>query len=279
MTSSPGRALIGAAVVFTIALFAFGRALVRAIVVDTGNVEPLPVHAAVEPVDRDGPPLTGDALLLAVESDPFQPDRTRPAERYRLPGEEEPPPLPAEPPPPPAPDFRLGGTVVFADGGMALIGLGDEERLVNVGEVVGGYRLRGVTAREAVLENTFGAVTLEVAGPTQTVAAEVEDEDDDRRRGQRGRSSDERQQLIQRQMMQQLIQRARQGGANPEQLQMIQRMMQSGASAPELMRTLERIMRGGDMEFEVAPDRVIRRRPPAPPPPPPPGGRVPSPSH
>lgn len=277
MTSSPGRAIIGAALVFALALFAFGRAFVRAIIVDTGSVEQLPAFAPIEPVDQDAPPLTGGALMLAVESDPFQPDRTRPAERYRLPGEEEPPPLPEAPPPPPAPEFRLGGTVVFEDGGMALIGLGDEERLVNVGEAVGGYRLRGVSAREAVLENPFGVVTLEVAGPPQTVAAEVEDDDDDRRRGERGRSSEERQQIIQqRQMMQQLLQRARQGGASAEQVQMIQRMMQSGASPAEMMRTLERLMRSGDVEFEVTAERVIRRRPP--PPPPPPGGRVPSPT-
>jgi hypothetical protein len=277
MTSSPGRAIIGAALVFALALFAFGRAFVRAIIVDTGNVEQLPAFAPIEPVDPDGPPLTGDALMLAVESDPFQPDRTRPAERYRLPGEEEPPPLPEAPPPPPAPEFRLGGTVVFEDGGMALIGLGDEERLVNVGEAVGGYRLRGVNAREAVLENPFGIVTLEVAGPPQTVAAEVEDDDDDRRRGQRGRSSEERQQLIQqRQMMQQLLQRARQGGASAEQVEMIQRMMQGGASPAEMMRTMERLMRGGDTEFEAVPERVIRRRSPQAPRPP--GGRAPSPT-
>lgn len=263
MTSSPSRALIGAALVFSIALFAFGRALVRAIDVDTGTPEPLPAFTPVEQGGEDEPGLTREALMLAVESDPFRPERTRAPERYRLPGEEEPAPPPAEPPLPPAPDFQLNGTVVFDGGGMALIELEDDARLVNVGEVVSGYRLSSVTSRGAVLENPFRSITLEVAGPQQRVAANADgddDDDDDEGRRRRGRESDDRQETVQRRLMQQLIQRARQGGASPEQMEMIQRMMQSGGTPQELMRMYERAMRsGGDGTVEVAPERAIPR--------------------
>ncbi|HEX2165909.1 MAG TPA: hypothetical protein VHG09_01605, partial [Longimicrobiales bacterium] len=176
MTSSPSRALIGAVLVFSIALFAFGRALVRAIDVDTGTAEPLPAFAPIDSAGEETPALTSEALMLAVESDPFRPERTRPPERYRLPGEEVAAPPPAEPPPPPPPDFRLGGTVVFDGGGMALLELNDEARLINVGEAMGGYRLSGVTSRAAVLENQFGSITLEVNGPQQSVAANTDDD-------------------------------------------------------------------------------------------------------
>lgn len=269
MRTAPGRSVIGAAVVLAIAAIAFGYSLVRAIHVDTGAPPPLPVVLPDDSARSSGDaPLSGEALMLAVENDPFQPDRVRPSERYRLPGDVEeapPPPPPAAPPPP---DFRLGGTVVFDGGGMALLQVGDgAQSFVNVGEAVNGYRLTSVSAREAVLENPFGSVTLEVAGPPQTVAVTDDaDEERGRRRNQReGRAAGE--EVAVRQLVQQALVRARQGGATPQQLRMIEALAERGGNPQQMMQMLQRILRNGG-----GADRTIEIPPP---PPPPPGRQMP----
>jgi len=268
MTAAPGRAVTAAAVLFVVALMMFGYSLVRAIHVDTGSPPALPVVAPEDTAGSPGPPLSSDALKLAVENDPFRPDRTPSPERYRLPGDEvevPPPPPPAAPPPP---DFRLGGTVVFDGGGMALIQVGDgAQSFVNVGEAINGYRLSTVTARDAVLENPFGSVVLEVAGPPQTVAA-VEDADQEgrRRRTQRdGRAAGE--EVAGRQLVQQALLRARQGGATPQQLRMLEALAERGGNPQQLIQMIQRILRSGG-----GADRTIEIPPP---PPPPPGRRDP----
>lgn len=268
MTEAPGRAVTGAAVGFVVALIVFGYSLFGAIRVDTGTPPPMPVVAPADSAGEGSPPLSSDAIMLAVGNDPFRPDRSPPAERYRLPGdvvEAPPPPPPAAPPPP---DFRLGGTVVFDGGGMALIQVGDgAQSFVNVGEAVNGYRLSAVTARDAVLENPFGSVVLEVSGPPQAVAvADEADEEGRRRRTQRdGRAAGE--DVAGRQLVQQALLRARQSGATPQQLRMLEALAERGGNPQQMIQMIQRILtsRGGaERTIEVPPS-----------PPPPPGRRDP----
>src|SRR5262245_48484108 len=62
-----------------------------------------------------------EQLVLAVENDPFQSDRMRPSDRYRMPGEELPEEPPPPEPPPPPPNFRVVGTIATPQGGVAVV--------------------------------------------------------------------------------------------------------------------------------------------------------------
>ena len=270
MRPVPGRALTGATLVLVLALIAFGYSLVRAIHVDTGSPQPLPLSVPDDSTDAPATPLSGSALMLAVENDPFQPGRARPAERYRLPGDVQEAPEPPPPPAPPTPDFRLGGTVVFDEGGMALLGVGDGvQSFVSVGEAVNGYRLSSVTAREAVLENPFGSVVVEVAGPSQSVAiADGENEG----RGRRGRGEqEERREAITQRLLRAAIQRAREDGATPQQLQMIEAIGERANDPQQMMQMIQGVLR--NRAGQSATRRSIEIPPP--PPPPTPGRPVP----
>ncbi len=111
------------------------------------------------PLRRD---TAEDEVLAAVARDPFRPDRSRPAGRYRMPGE----PVvrvPAGPlaPPPPVYVFRLLGTVVLPEGGLAaLADQRGESRIVRGGQEVDGFRLVRVSPGSATLAGTDTTLVL-----------------------------------------------------------------------------------------------------------------------
>jgi hypothetical protein len=106
-------------------------------------------------------PLSMDALALAADNDPFQQDRRRPAERYVLPADrvtEEPPP---EPPPPPP--FRIIGTALNAEGGLAVVQVEEmTPRVIALGEGMLGYTLESVDGESATLVGDGRTLTLPV---------------------------------------------------------------------------------------------------------------------
>jgi hypothetical protein len=240
MNHSTSRALIVSAVAFTVALFVFGSALVRALASDTVT-EPPPTPSAADTTDGAEPaerPLSADALMLAVENNPFQPDRSRPAARYRLPGDVDPPPPPPPPPPPALPDFRVTGTAVLPQGGFAVLGIGDAPpRVLAIGEYLGGYMLAGVTSETATMKNDEREITLLVPGPSARPAAAAPAAAAPRGPGagagrgmQQGRQAtpqaNPREQALQAELLDALLRRAQADGATPQMLQAIERMIQ-----------------------------------------------------
>jgi hypothetical protein len=283
MTRSPNRALIGAAAAFTVALFVFGSALVRAL--GFGADDTLAPRAATETpsaASNSSDGLDTDALMLAVENDPFQPDRTRPAERYRMPGDVEPEEPAPPPPPPPVPDFRLVGTVVFGpENGTAAIAVGDADpRMMNVGETVMGYRVIAVTPQTATVSNGEREILLRVPAPSSALASSGRAGANGRAGPGGGRAGAQPGRTPQQQaQLQQLLQRAAQSGAPPQILQQLERLMATGNAAGmldamkmmESMSTREDVMeftipgQGGVNRVQVRPaprrDSVVVRRP------------------
>ena len=119
--------------------------------------------------------MVGDhSLELAAELAPFAPDRTRPAGRYQLPDERRPPTAVEPPsPPPPAPGFRVLGTVVAFDGGVAVIQVDDQPpRVLSLGEENSGYSVSAIQRRNIVLSGPAGDVSFAVADvPMRRTAA------------------------------------------------------------------------------------------------------------
>ena len=231
MKTGPSRTLIGAAAAFTIALFLFGGALLRAFGTDPVLLPPPaePAEAADDEASGANPSLSADALRLAVENDPFTPERRAPVERYRLPGDVEPEPPPPPPLPPPPPAFRVAGTVVTGDAGMALISVGDvPPRMMSVGDALMGYRLSNVTAGTATMSNEDNDIVLRVPPPSRQVA--VETDNNARNRNQRGGNTQQQGRqnaapAMNPAMLQQLVERARAAGATPQMLESIMRMV------------------------------------------------------
>lgn len=143
--------------------------------------------AASEPPITQPPELalTMDALRLAVDADPFQPERRRHPDRYLLPGErlsDEP-----APEPPPLPPFRIVGTAVSPAGNLALIQVEDlPPRVLGVGESLLGYVLERVDGEFATMTGPQRSVTLPV---TKMVLA---DANAGRGRAARGRGQQQR---------------------------------------------------------------------------------------
>lgn len=239
MIDSPRRGLVTAAIVFTVSLFVFGSALVRALGTDTAA----PLAGTAGDGADTAPPaaeaLSTEALMLAIDNDPFQPTRERPAERYRLPGDVDPEPPPAPPEPAPLPPFFLQGTIVDPQPARsaALIQLGEDglPALLPVGSTLAGFKVAEVTREAVVMTDGERQVWLRVPGPQQTVAAAPPTRGNNR--NNRGRDNQThpmpaaaervRQQVMQ--LMQQL-QAARQSGASPEVLQAIQQAIERTAS-------------------------------------------------
>lgn len=110
----------------------------------------------VQPTEPQPVPA-GPDIVAAVNADPFSPERRRPAERFRLPGERRP-----EPPPvvrrAPGPSFRIVGTVVLPGGGLAMLqARGAAPRTLRVGESFGGFRLARVEQGRAVFVSGEGS--------------------------------------------------------------------------------------------------------------------------
>ena len=111
--------------------------------------------------ETTSPRLPSIELDRAVNQDPFQPDRSAPAQRYVLPGQRRATRVGREPTP--APEFRVVGAARIGQGGVALVQVdrGDVPIAVNVGESIEGYRLMSVTDEGATFE---GAVVTAEGG-------------------------------------------------------------------------------------------------------------------
>jgi hypothetical protein len=256
----------------------FGYALVRALVVsDPVDVASPPSGAPAvqkaapsveQPINSPVPAkkvvsLTTNALQLAVETDPFQPDRVRAPERYRFPGEEVIVPEVAPPPPePPRPQFRVIGVIAGEPGsGTAVIETPTGSRVVNVGETLNGFTLASVSGRTATVQGNGRNYDLRVedAVPTRPGRAG--------RAGRagappapagRGGNAPNQNQLIE------AIERMRQMGVGGETLQQMMRMLetQGGRGGAQFQNNIQ--LRGDMIEVTRpgnagAAERVIIR--------------------
>jgi hypothetical protein len=101
-------------------------------------------------------------VLVAVEKDPFQVARHRPAQRFRAAADLANVPAPARDT---TPSVELVGTAVSADGGFAVCAVrGAPPRIVRVGQRVGDWTLSRVTkgAAEFATPNG-GSVVIHIA--------------------------------------------------------------------------------------------------------------------
>jgi len=142
--------------------------------------------------ETTSPRLPSIELNRAVNQDPFQPDRSAPAQRYVLPGQRRATRVEREPTP--APEFRVVGAARIGPGGVALVQVdrGDVPIAVNVGESIEGYRLVSVTDEGATFE---GAVVTAEGGswPLSVLQPRAE-----RRRNDNNRDRNTREQAAQR---------------------------------------------------------------------------------
>jgi hypothetical protein len=250
----PARSLIAASAAFALGAILLGGALLRAVAPPSVALQAPP--APVE--DTYGPGAAGVLLDEAglggvLDADPFQPDRQRPPRRYRLPGDVDPPPPPPPPPPPEVPHFRVAGTAVLAEGGIAVMRIADgPERMLSLGDYLGGYQLHSITHDGVVMKNDEREVSVLVPGPSQQVAAApARPQPQPQPRG----AQQQRQQMTQEQarLMADVLERARADGATPQMLQAIQQLIQQRGI--DTFQNMEIIIEGGTM-------RMTQRRPP-----------------
>jgi hypothetical protein len=107
--------------------------------------------------------LDREALALAVDHDPFMPDRRR-AAPYRLPGETVERPVVVRSEEPDPPPFRVIGTAQIGDAGIALVEVENSPapEVVKVGESLFGYRLQRVETEAATMVGQGQTVRLAV---------------------------------------------------------------------------------------------------------------------
>jgi hypothetical protein len=168
-----GRVLLAGAA-FAAAVLLFGTTLVGAV----RSGDPAPVPAPPRPVIIDSAGTAGEVITMqavneAVAIDPFNEERTPPAEPYRLPGDPVEEPAPPPPPaPPPIPSFRLVGTTQTPSGGIALIQLADAQpQVVAVGETLNGYVVERIDRTTAVMSQGDRRVELQLQQPLLRVTA------------------------------------------------------------------------------------------------------------
>jgi hypothetical protein len=233
--------LVGAALACVAALLVLGATLAGAL-----SIEPAPAPPAAA-ADTEkvaaaaaAPRLSTEALLLAVEHDPFRADRQRSPERYRMPGEEPPVEPEPPPPPPPPPPFRLIGTAVSPTGSVAVIELESSSRMLEIGEEMLGYRLIAVEPERATMESAEQRVDLPL---TSSLAAATPPRDQRRNAGRQQPNGD-----AAAQNARELIERIRQQGGNV---------------TPQLLEQLRRLQaEGRNVDVQVEPGRMmIRTRP------------------
>src|SRR3970282_2232116 len=93
-------------------------------------------------------------VRAAVERDLFAPDRSAPAQRYRLPGEDE----PSDPAGEPATPIVLGTALSGAGRSFATCQLGDDRPIiVRVGEKIGEYTVRTIERGRVVFTTAKGS--------------------------------------------------------------------------------------------------------------------------
>jgi hypothetical protein len=142
--------------VFALSLGVLGWTVRRALEIEEahGAIDP-PAESIITDVAPAAAPNAAQ-VLEAVDSDPFHPERRRPTERFRLPGEA----ISAEvtAPEPAVAPLVLLGTVVLAEGrSFVMCQQGsDQPRIVRIGESLGDYTLRTVQQGRAVFVSRRG---------------------------------------------------------------------------------------------------------------------------
>lgn len=131
------------------------------------HLEPLP-SASLVSAERPLPAFThpadarSDLLRAAVDLDPFNQERRRPAIAFRLPGEGVADSAVVHPP---GATLTLIGTAVIPGGGFAMCQwAGESPKLVRLGERVGTYTLKTLEQGKATFLTSSGT-TLEVRVP------------------------------------------------------------------------------------------------------------------
>jgi hypothetical protein len=119
------------------------------------------LRSSIDGGSPETPPPPG-AAALAVEHDPFRPERRPAPERFRLPGEGGATAKPVAAAALPASPLTLIGTAVIGDGGFAMCQRsGEPPKLVRVGETYGDLMLRAVHPGRAVFRAKDGT-TMEL---------------------------------------------------------------------------------------------------------------------
>ena len=164
-----------------VALVVFGIVVTRALAGSAGEPAQITAPGATlevaEPVTaRANRPRVGrEELQVAADFAPFDPTRTPPETRYQLPGDRvepviEVPEAPARPETPP-PAFQVLGTVADANGGIAVIRIGDgTPQLATMGQQIQGYRVAGISAARVQMEGDGRTLNLAVANAAPSAA-------------------------------------------------------------------------------------------------------------
>jgi hypothetical protein len=193
--------------------------------------------------------LEMESLALAVDHDPFMPDRRR-AEPYRLPGEYVERPMPVRREEPEPPPFRVIGTAQVGDQGIALVEVENSSypEVVKVGETLFGYRLQRVETEAATMVGQGQAFRLAVErGAAQNSRRRGDDDDESSGRNSRN---------------------ARQAAAAMERAQTILEQLRERGLPTEMMEQVIRQQVGGRTmrDIEIVPNdgrnrAIIRVRP------------------
>jgi hypothetical protein len=171
------------------------------------------------PVRPDFRTLPVEAVNLIADNEPFREDRQPAPIPYRMPGDRQPERVEREAPPPPQPPaFQVLGTIMTADGGMAVIQTSDglPPQFVNVDESVGGYRLVSVASTGATLSRGEQTFNLSVADPAvlREQPTANRNRNTNQRREQQEREEQARETLQQQtERMRQLMEQAGRSGA------------------------------------------------------------------
>jgi hypothetical protein len=154
---SPGFRRAVARTAFFVAVGLVAVAIFGAVAIEPiGPIEG-PARIAVDVVPRRTAGLSEPAAALVADSDPFRPDRTRPARDPES-------MLPDEPAPGPVDTWnvKLFGTVVLPDDrGVAMLRWSEEPaRVVRIGQSIGPLTLRRVEPGSATLVADDGSETV-----------------------------------------------------------------------------------------------------------------------
>lgn len=154
--TGPSKAALAAAVA--------ALALCGGAAVGTVRLDPLPQTAdtrgalTMPGVPPRGTGIADSLILVALTKDPFRPDRQRPSERYRMPGERD----PSAAAPSALGSLRLLGTAALPRGAgvAAFQAPGQPPRVVRVGQSVQGFKLKKVDRGIAVLQGPDSSIVL-----------------------------------------------------------------------------------------------------------------------
>ncbi len=154
-STNSGRAMIA---VFAVSLFAALWTLVQAIRLEPVAASAAPAFATGSAFSAVAAPPAVD-VGAAVASDPFAPDRTAPAQRYRAPGEESGDATPHEAITEPV---VLGTALSDATHSFATVQLSDSRSVIlHVGDKIGPYTVKSIERRHVVFRTPSGK-TLDI---------------------------------------------------------------------------------------------------------------------